>query len=115
MVRLAAGQPRFWRPALAAIARHHSPTIKDIGAFRLDPRATEALAEAMEVVDLPPVPEGELVPAAEAIRNLAPAPDWHSAEQILLYFFLVRILRSTDQASFDELRRLRIRPDGSPE
>lgn len=113
--RLAGGQERLWRPARAAIARHHSPTIKDVGAFRLDPRAGETLAEAMDVVGCATIAEGELISTAEAAGSQAIAPNWHSPEQVLLYFFLVRVLRSADQASFDELRWLHMRPDGSLE
>jgi len=60
---------------------------------------------------LPPVAAADLF--TEAPEGPAAEPTWRSPEQLLLYFFLVRILRQADQTSFAELARMGLRPDGS--
>ncbi|MGI8552417.1 MAG: CRISPR-associated helicase Cas3' [Dehalococcoidia bacterium] len=102
--RLAEGRRDLAGPALAAIARHHSPTISKSGAYRLERRALSTLNEAMLVVGLPAIGERELYDEASA--GLAAPLVWRSEQQLLLYFFLVRVLRQADQKSFEELQGL---------
>lgn len=101
--RLAGGRSDLSGPAVAAIARHHSPTILTSSAYRLDGRARATLSEALEVVGLTPVEDDELY--AESVQGPAAQLAWESQGQLLLYFFLVRVLRQADQQSFEMLRR----------
>lgn len=97
--------PDLYRAAVMAIARHHSPSLREAASYRLHPQAQAAVAEALEAIGGPAWREWAqwLIPENEAPnlekRLLAPPPPW---DGWLLYFIIVRILRLCDGASQEE-------------
>ncbi|RLC60018.1 MAG: hypothetical protein DRI80_11570, partial [Chloroflexota bacterium] len=97
----------LYRAVVTAIARHHSPSLREANPYRLHPQAQAAVAEALAAVG--DASWGEwarwLIPEHEAPnlekRLLSPPPD-ESWVAWLLYFTIVRILRLCDWLSQEE-------------
>ncbi|WP_448595886.1 DEAD/DEAH box helicase [Thermoflexus hugenholtzii] len=92
--------------AVTAIARHHSPHLREAAPYRLHPRARETIAEALSAVGGRPEWADYLLAANEAPnleKRLLPPPstaeEW---EGWLLYFLIVRVLRLCDELSQEE-------------
>jgi CRISPR-associated endonuclease/helicase Cas3 len=98
---------RLFRAAVTAIARHHTPKVKDYSPFRFDAAAQSAMTEALEAVGLENLAPG----LGEGIRwdvqddkyslpgHLIRTQARYNRE-ILLYIILCRVLRIADQRSF---------------
>ncbi|MGC8947290.1 MAG: DEAD/DEAH box helicase [Anaerolineae bacterium] len=98
----------LYQAAVTAIARHHSPTLREARPYRLHPGAKETVAEALEAVG-----DGIerdwtqwLITECEAPsleKRLLPPPSSEEEWQgWMLYFVLVRILRLCDGLSQEE-------------
>ncbi len=97
---------RLYQAAFTAIARHHSPYLREAAPYRLHPRAGETVAGALSGVGGQPEWAQYLLAANEAPnleKRLLPPPstaeEW---EGWLLYFLIVRILRLCDGLSQEE-------------
>ncbi|GIV79353.1 CRISPR-associated helicase Cas3' [Litorilinea aerophila] len=92
------GQPSLTRAALTAIARHHSPTTADYTPYELHPGAQPALLQALEQAGLsqPTKPLTTKGPGGPLDRILIQPEQF---EQLLLYFYIVRVLRLCDGLS----------------
>jgi CRISPR-associated endonuclease/helicase Cas3 len=91
--------------AVTAIARHHSPSLRDAAPYRLHPQAQATVAESLATVGDASWREwarwlmtGQEAPNLEK-RLLPPPPPW---EGWLVYFLIVRILRLCDGLSQEE-------------
>nr|HID15081.1 DEAD/DEAH box helicase [Anaerolineae bacterium] len=97
----------LYRAVVTAIARHHSPSLREANPFRLHPQAQAAVAEALTAVGDGSwegwarwlIPEQE-TPNLEK-RLLSPPPEEPWAAW-LLYFTIARILRLCDRLSQEE-------------
>jgi CRISPR-associated endonuclease/helicase Cas3 len=98
--------PRLYQAAVTAIARHHSPHLREAAPYRLHPRAGETVAEALSAVGGRPEWAQYLLTANEAPnleKRLLPPPSTEEEwEGWLLYFLIVRILRLCDGLSQEE-------------
>ncbi len=91
--------------AVTAIARHHSPSLREAASYCLHPQAQDTVAEALAAVGGAPWREWaqwlmteKKTPNLEK-RLLSPPPPW---DGWLLYFLIVRILRLCDMLSQEE-------------
>jgi CRISPR-associated endonuclease/helicase Cas3 len=96
--------PGLYRAAITAIARHHSPRVREAGEYELHPNARETVAQALAAI-------GEevwstwaqwLITAQECPNleaRLLPAPPEGHWSWWFVYFTLVRILRLCDGLS----------------
>jgi CRISPR-associated endonuclease/helicase Cas3 len=95
--------PYLYYAAVTAIARHHSPYLREAASYRLHPRARETVAEALSAVGGRPEWAQGLLTENEAPnlgkRLLPSPPPW---DGWLLYFIIVRILRLCDELSQEE-------------
>lgn len=88
--------------AVTAIARHHSPSLREAAPYHLHPQAVDTVAEALVAVGDAAWHEWAqwLITETEAPnlekRLLPPPPPW---DGWLLYFLIVRILRLCDGLS----------------
>ncbi len=92
--------PSLYRAAVTAIARHHSPSLHEVRAYRLHPQAGEAIAEALGAAGLPREWAAHLIRQADAPnlekRLISPEDSWAAW---FLYFLLARTIRICDQLS----------------
>ncbi|MCS7222785.1 MAG: DEAD/DEAH box helicase [Anaerolineae bacterium] len=99
--------PGLYRAAFTAIARHHSPSLDEAKPYRLHPKASETVAEALAVVGGIAWREwARWLRSAEEAPNVRkhlpeapPDGDWAWWFQ---YFIIVRILRLCDGLSQEE-------------
>ena len=95
--------PDLYQAAVTAIARHHSPYLREAASYRMHPRARETVAEALSAVGGRPEWAQGLLTENEAPnlgkRLLPSPPPW---DGWLLYFIIVRILRLCDELSQEE-------------
>jgi len=96
----------LYQAAVTAIARHHSPHLREAAPYRLHPRAGETVAEALSAVGGRREWAQYLLAANEAPnleKRLLPPPstaeEW---EGWMLYFLIVRVLRLCDGLSQEE-------------
>jgi len=96
----------LYRAAVTAIARHHSPHLREAAPYRLHPHAGETVAGALSAVGGRPEWAQYLLAANEApylekwlLSPPSTAEEW---EGWLLYFLIVRILRLCDGLSQEE-------------
>jgi CRISPR-associated endonuclease/helicase Cas3 len=96
----------LYQAAITAIARHHSPRLREAAPYHLHPRAGETVAEALSAVGGRPEWAQYLLAANEAPnleKRLLPPPSTEEEwEGWLLYFLIVRILRLCDGLSQEE-------------
>lgn len=96
VVVLLDGHEPLVRAVLTAIARHHSPQTSDYGQYQLHPDAEKAFRDALNLANLPS-PQGLLLSKTgrdgQLDRNIILPQDF---EQLLLYLYVVRVLRLCD-------------------
>ncbi|MCL4833561.1 MAG: CRISPR-associated helicase Cas3' [Caldilineaceae bacterium] len=96
------GNPALGRAVLTAIARHHSTGTERFKPFALDPAATATVAEAIVAAGLPAAQKTvePSSPAGGLLDSITIKPrEFH---QLLLYLWVVRLLRLCDGLSQEE-------------
>ena len=96
----------LYQAAVTAIARHHSPHLREAAPYRLHPRAGETVAEALSAAGgLPEWAQWLLMEnqAPNLEKRILSSPSTEEEwEGWLLYFLIVRILRLCDGLSQEE-------------
>lgn len=98
------GNEELARAVLTAIARHHSTGTQSFKPFSLDPAAVATLRETLAAADLPRAmqPVTETDRKGGSLDRILIQPQ--KFQQLLLYLWIVRILRLCDGLSQEEER-----------
>lgn len=99
VVELLGGHEPLARAVLTAIARHHSPHTSEFSQFQLHPGAEKAFREALALANLPS-PQQPVLSAMRrdgSLENGQIRPQ--DFEQLLVYLYVVRVLRLCDGLS----------------
>ncbi len=95
------GHDSLGRAILTAIARHHSPQTRDFGEYELHPAAINAALAAVQGVAVGQPKNGLLVKSPNAkLEQILILPK--NYRQLVLYFWIVRMLRLCDGLSQEE-------------
>lgn len=89
------------RAILTAITRHHSAQAHNFGDYELHPAAHKAMAAALALAELPP-PTRELVNKAPLTKLENHLVQSKNFQEVLLYLWIVRVLRLSDGLSQEE-------------
>jgi CRISPR-associated endonuclease/helicase Cas3 len=95
------GHNSLGRAILTAITRHHSAQAHSFGDYELHPAAQKAMLQALALAELP-TPTRELftqTPPTKLETHLVQAKNF---QEVLLYLWIVRILRLSDGLSQEE-------------
>jgi CRISPR-associated endonuclease/helicase Cas3 len=95
------GHNSLGRAILTAITRHHSAQAHSFGDYELHPAAPKAMMQALALAELPP-PTRELftkAPPSKLETHLVQAKNF---QEVLLYLWIVRVLRLSDGLSQEE-------------
>ncbi len=113
----ATGGDAFWMAVtVGAIMRHHTPDVKDAGAFRLTPGSEASFRRALEIFGFGDEAErwfealcASFARGSSALSKYAEriAPSRSSYNAALMYFVFVRTLRLADQRSGNYWRQYR--------
>lgn len=92
------GDFRIGRAAATAIARHHAPSTSEFGSYRLHPAAGTAVVEALALAELETHPVA-LLENTPNLRLEQILVESQLLDQLLLYYWIVRVLRLCDGMS----------------
>lgn len=95
------GVPDVGYAAMTAIARHHNASTDNLGDYRLHTAAGAAVMNALKQAGFPP-PTANLIAAKPATNLDQVLIKPEEFRQILLYFWIVRMLRLCDGISQEE-------------
>lgn len=95
------GHNSLGRAILTAITRHHSAQAHSFGDYELHPAAHKAMVAALALAELPP-PTRELFSKAPPTKLENHLVQSKNFQEVLLYLWIVRILRLSDGLSQEE-------------